>query len=279
MLIFLFFVVLQSTILGSYRNKILNLEKLNITLVQPNIIWENREANLKKYSKMLAGVGQTNVIVLPEMFTTGFSMQPKKLKETMAGPSVNWMKNLAQEKKAAIAGSLIIEENEKSFNRFLWVFPDGKVETYDKRHLFTMSGEHLHYSPGNKKLVVEYLGWRFCPLICYDLRFPVWSRNTENYDVLLYVANWPSVRHHVWENLPVARAIENQAYCVGVNRTGTDGTGLHYRGGSVLVDPKGIPAFLGENEQIKSFEISYNDLYQFRQKFPVLDDRDNFQID
>lgn len=255
------------------------MEKLKITLVQPDIIWENCEANLKKYSEMLADVEQTNVIILPEMFTTGFSMNPEKLRENMDGPSVQWMKSLANEKNAAVAGSLIIEENGKSFNRFLWIFPDGKVEIYDKRHLFTMSGEHLHYSPGNKKLVVEYLGWRVCPLICYDLRFPVWSRNTENYDVLLYVANWPSPRHHVWKNLLMTRAIENQSYCIGVNRVGTDGTGLNYSGDSAMVDPKGFASFLGENERVNTFELSYEDLQLFRRKFPLLEDRDSFQID
>jgi omega-amidase len=254
------------------------MENLNITLVQPDIIWEDREANLKKYSKLLSGVEKTHLIVLPEMFTTGFSMSPEKLKEPMEGASLQWMKALAREKNAAVAGSLIIEEQGKNYNRFLWVFPEGKVEIYDKRHLFTMSGEHLHYSPGNKKLVVEYLGWRFCPLICYDLRFPVWSRNTENYDVLFYVANWPSPRHHVWSNLLVARAIENQSYCIGVNRLGTDGTGLSYLGDSALVDPKGFATFLGDNEQVKTFEISYDELYQFRKKFPVLEDRDEFTL-
>jgi predicted amidohydrolase len=255
------------------------MEKLNITLVQPDIIWENQEANLKKYSKLLSGVGQTHLIILPEMFSTGFTMNSNKLKEKMDGPSVQWIKSLAKEKKAAVAGSLIIEDKGENFNRFLWVFPDGKIEFYDKRHLFTMSGEHLHYSPGNKKLVVEYLGWRFCPLICYDLRFPVWSRNTENYDVLMYVANWPTPRHQVWKNLLISRAVENQSYCIGVNRVGTDGTGLMYSGDSVLVDSKGFADFLGEKEQVKSFEISYDDLHQFRKKFPVLDDRDKFQID
>lgn len=254
------------------------MENLIITLIQPDIIWENSEANLKKYSELLKGVGQTNLIVLPEMFTTGFSMNPDKLKETMDGPSVKWMKARAKEKNTAVAGSLIIEENDQTFNRFLWVFPDGKVEFYDKRHLFTMSGEHLHYSPGNKKLVVEYFGWRFCPLICYDLRFPVWSRNTENYDVLLYVANWPSPRHHVWKNLLVARAIENQSYCIGVNRVGTDGSGLNYLGDSALVDAKGLADFLGKNEQVKSFGISYDELQQFRKKFPLLEDRDEFTL-
>ena len=254
------------------------MENFKITLVQPDIIWEDRKANLKKYSEMLSKLEQTHLIVLPEMFTTGFSMNPEKLKENMDGPSVQWMKILAQKKNTAVAGSLIIEDNGHTFNRFLWVFPDGKVEFYDKHHLFTMSGEHLHYSQGNKKLVVEYLGWRFCPLICYDLRFPVWSRNTENYDVLLYVANWPSQRHHVWKNLLAARAIENQSYCIGLNRVGTDGTGLNYLGDSALVDPKGIASFLGEKEQVKSVEISYDDMHQFRKKFPVLEDKDEFNL-
>jgi predicted amidohydrolase len=254
------------------------MENFKITLVQPNIIWEDREANLKKYSEMISRVEQTHLIVLPEMFTTGFSMNPNKLKEKMGGPSIQWMKALAKEKNAAVAGSVIIEEKGENFNRFLWVFPNGKLELYDKHHLFTMSGEHLYYSQGNKKLVVEYLGWRFCPLICYDLRFPVWSRNTENYDVLLFVANWPSARHHVWKNMLVARAIENQCYCFGVNRVGTDGTGLNYAGDSALVDFKGFATFLGEQEQVKTFDISYDKLHQFRKKFPVLEDMDRFQI-
>lgn len=255
------------------------MEKLNITLVQPDMVWEDRKSNLNNYSRLLKDVEETHLILLPEMFTTGFSMNPEKLKEKTNGPAVQWMKVLARKKRAVVAGSLIIEDQGENFNRFLWVFPDGKVELYDKRHLFTMSGEHLHYSPGNKKLVVEYLGWRFCPLICYDLRFPVWSRNTENYDVLLYVANWPSARHHVWKNLLVARAIENQSYCFGVNRVGTDGTGLEYLGGSGMVDPKGFATFLDEKEQVESFEISYEELHQFRKKFPVLEDKDKFQID
>lgn len=256
----------------------INMENFKIILVQPDMIWENRQANLKKYSEMLAEVGQTQLIVLPEMFTTGFSMSPEKLMETMEGPSVQWMKSLAEEKNAAVTGSLIIEEDNRVYNRCLWVFPNGDIKFYDKRHLFTMSGEHLDYSAGNKKLVVEYFGWRFCPLICYDLRFPVWSRNTENYDVLLYVANWPSARHQVWKNLLIARAIENQAYCVGVNRVGSDGAGLNYFGDSALVDPKGFAHFLGEKEEVKSFEISYDDLHQFRKKFPVLEDKDEFTL-
>lgn len=175
-------------------------------------------------------------------------------------------------------GSLIIEDHNKIFNRCLWVFPNGKIEKYDKRHLYTMGKENLNYCRGEDKLVVEYKGWRFCPLICYDLRFPVWSRNQENYDVLIYMANWPSPRHHVWKNLLVARAVENQSYCIGVNRTGTDDTGLKYLGDSAMIDAKGIGTFLGEKECIKTFEITYSELHDFRISFLLLDDRDKFKI-
>jgi len=254
------------------------MEKLTITLVQPDIIWEQPQANLEKYSEMLAPVDKTDLIVLPEMFTTGFSMQPEKLKESMDGPAVQWMKKLASEKDAAVVGSLVIEDNEKVFNRLVWVFPNGKIKIYDKRHLFTMGEENLYYSAGSEKLIVEYKGWRFCPLVCYDLRFPVWSRNTENYDVLMYVANWPAPRHEVWKTLLQARAIENQAYCIGVNRTGTDGAGLDYLGDSVLIDAKGNARFLGGSEQVTSFEVSLNELHKFREKFPLLNDRDEFNM-
>ena len=214
----------------------------------------------------------------PEMFTTGFSMHPQKMKERMDGTSVQWMKQLAAKKKAAITGTLIIEEEGKFFNRCLWVFPDGSIRHYDKRHLFAMGGEHLHYTPGMERLIVEFMGWRFCPLICYDLRFPVWSRNNEDYDVLLYMTNWPSPRHHVWKSLLVARAIENQAYCVGVNRVGADAGGKSHRGDSALIDPKGFATFLGPFEKVETFKISYSELHHFRNVFPVLNDRDPFII-
>lgn len=254
------------------------MQNLKITIIQPNISWENPQANLEKYSEMILQSESTDVIILPEMFTTGFSMQPENLKEPMDGISVDWMKKIASEKDAALVGSLIIEENNQIFNRALWVFPDGKIEKYDKRHLYTMGQEHLHYSPGREKLIVEFRDWKFCPLICYDLRFPVWSRNQENYDVLIYMANWPSPRHHVWKNLLVARAVENQSYCFGINRTGTDETGLKYLGDSALVSPKGFADFMGEKESVKTFEISYSDLHDFRKSFPLLDDRDEFQV-
>jgi predicted amidohydrolase len=254
------------------------MKNLKITIIQPDIVWENVQANLEKYKTIIAGIESTDVIVLPEMFTTGFSMKPEILKERKDGISVNWMKKLAAEKDASVVGSLIIEDNGNFFNRAIWVFPDGKTEFYDKRHLFTMGQEHLHYSPGKEKTVVEFRGWKFCPLICYDLRFPVWSRNAENYDVLIYMANWPSPRHHHWKALLVARAVENQAYCVGVNRTGIDGAGLKYSGDSCMISPKGFAEFLGENESIKTFEISYSELHEYRKNFPFLADRDQFQI-
>jgi len=254
------------------------MQNLKITIIQPDIIWENPKANLDKYLEWIKNIEFTDVIILPEMFTTGFSMQPEKLKEKMNGISVQWMKKVAFEKNAVVVVSLIIEEDNQIFNRALWVFPDGEIEKYDKRHLYTMGQEHLHYSPGNKKLIVEFKGWKFCPQICYDLRFPVFLRNQENYDVLFYVANWPSPRHHVWKNLLIARAVENQSYCFGINRVGTDGTGLKYLGDSAMVSPKGFADFLGEKESIKTFEISYSKLHNFRKSFPLLDDRDEFQI-
>ena len=254
------------------------MENLKVTLIQPDIIWENSQANLHKYSEIISTIESTDVIILPEMFTTGFSMNPKNLREPINGISVDWMKKIAGEKNAAVVGSLIIEENSRIFNRAFWVFPDGKIEYYDKRHLYTMGEEHLHYSAGNEKLIVNYKGWKFCPLICYDLRFPVWSRNLENYDVLIYMANWPSARHHVWKNLLVARAIENQSYCFGVNRTGTDGTGLKYSGDSAMISPKGFSTFLGEKEKVQTFEISYSELHNFRKTFPLLNDGDDFQV-
>ncbi len=254
------------------------MENLKVTIIQANIIWEKPKDNLEKYSQWLENIGETDIIVLPEMFTSGFSMDVKKLKEKANGPAIKWMQKLAAQKKAAVVGSLIIEDNNKIYNRAFWVLPDGKIQKYDKRHLYTIGKEHLHYSPGNEKLIVEYKGWKFCPLICYDLRFPVWARNLEDYDVVLYLSNWPSPRHHVWKNLLIARAIENQAYCFGINRVGTDGTGLKYLGDSGCISPKGFSAFMGEKEKVQTFEISYSELHDFRKKFPLLNDRDSFQI-
>lgn len=254
------------------------MENLKVTIIQPNIIWENPQANLDKYSQWIEKVEETDVIILPEMFTTGFSMSPDKLKETIDGSTIKWMKKMAAIKNAAVVGSLIIEENYRTFNRALWVFPEGSIEKYDKRHLYTMGQEHLFYSPGKEKIIVEFKGWKFCPQICYDLRFPAFSRNLEDYDVVFYMANWPAPRHHVWKNLLISRAIENQAYCFGINRTGTDGTGLNYLGDSACISPKGEAEFMGEKECVQSFEISQTDLHNFRKRFPVLNDRDSFMM-
>lgn len=254
------------------------MENLKVTIIQPDIIWENPQANLDKYSQWLEKSGETDVIILPEMFTTGFSMHPEKLKERMDGTSIEWMKTVAKFKDSVVVGSLIIEEENRIFNRAIWVFPDGNISKYDKRHLYTMGQEHLHYSCGTEKTIVDYKGWKFCPQICYDLRFPVFARNVEDYDVLFYMANWPSPRHHVWKNLLISRAIENQAYCFGVNRTGTDGTGLNYLGDSVCISPKGKAEFMGENESIQTFTISYSELHKFRKSFPLLNDRDVFKM-
>ena len=253
-------------------------ENLEITLIQPNIIWESPEANLEKYSIWIREIEKTDVIILPEMFTTGFSMKPEKLKETMQDSTVEWMLKIAKQKDASVVGSLIIEENRKIYNRALWIFPDGRVESYDKRHLYTMGREHLHYSSGKEKKIIDFKGWKFCLQICYDLRFPVFARNVEDYDVVIYMANWPSPRHHVWKNLLISRAIENQSFCFGINRTGTDGNGLNYNGDSVCINPKGYAEFLGDKEIIQTFKISYSELHDFRTSFPLLNDRDKFQI-
>ncbi len=254
------------------------MKNINLTLVQPDIVWEDASANRKKYAEMLSSVEFTDVILLPEMFTTGFSMRSNELKETMDGPSVEWMKNVACQKSAVVAGSLIIRDGKDNYNRFVWVTPDGKTATYDKRHLFSMGEEHRHYSPGKERLILEYKGWRICPLICYDLRFPVWSRNAGDYDLLLYLANFPSPRHAVWKNLLVARAIENQSWCIGVNRVGKDGAGLDYEGDSGWVDPRGNAHFLGAAEGVHQITLSLQELQRFREKFPVLEDRDAFRL-
>ena len=253
-------------------------EILKITIIQPDIIWESPEANRKSNSQIFDNLDESDIIILPEMFTTGFTMKPEKLKESMNGVTVSWMKNWAKKMNSVLVGTLIIEENNFIYNRAVWVFPNGEVSVYNKRHLYTMGQEHLFYTPGKTKTIIEFEGWKFCPQICYDLRFPVFARNAEDYDVLFYMANWPSPRLHVWKNLLISRAIENQCYCFGINRTGTDGKGLQYLGDSAFISPKGFANFLGEKESTKTFNISYSELHDFRKKFPLLPDRDSFII-
>ncbi len=256
-------------------------ETLRVTLVQSTLHWENPEANRRHFDTLLAEVGYADLILLPEMFSTGFSMDAARLHETMEGPSVQWIKKTAAASNAVVSGSLIIGEAGHYFNRLIWCTPEGEIHTYDKRHLFRMAGEEKIFTPGKERLLVTLHGWKICPLICYDLRFPVWSRNVEeNYDLLLYTANWPEVRRHPWKTLLTARAIENQCYVAGVNRVGPDGNGINHSGDSALLDPKGeiIEAPEPYNTECVTATLSYAALKEFREKFPVSRDADAFEI-
>ncbi len=208
-------------------------ESLLITIIQPQMAWEEKSVNLDHYARLISGMeGAKEIVVLPEMFSTGFSMAPDRLAESMNGISVQWMRDTAREHRIILTGSLIIEEEGHYYNRLIWMQPDGTHRHYDKRHLFGYADEDNHYTAGSRKLITQVKGWRICPLICYDLRFPVWARYApgSEYDVLLYVANWPQRRVVAWKTLLQARAIENQAYCIGVNRVGEDGNGHGYPG-------------------------------------------------
>lgn len=256
-------------------------EILNLSLVQTDIIWQMPKENLQRYEDMLAPLkGKTDLIVLPEMFTTGFSMESRAMAESMNGISVVWMQQQASALGAATCGSLIIKEKGSYVNRFIFAHPDGRIDTYDKRHLFAMAGEHEFYEPGSERVIIEYLGWRICPQICYDLRFPVWSRNDLGYDLLVYVANWPDQRAYDWRTLLKARAIENQCYVAAVNRVGSDANGHHYRGDSCVIDPgwRHTLAELSHAECIFTQIISASHLKAVRNKLPFLKDRDIFTI-
>lgn len=254
--------------------------KLKITIVQSDLVWENVDANLNNFAKNLENIGNTNLIVLPEMFNTGFSMNSKSLAEKTNGKSVKWLVNLAKEKNVAVIASLIIEENNQFFNRLYFVFPDGKLEFYNKRHLFRMANEHNYYSAGTEDLIVNYKGWRIKPLVCYDLRFPVWARNKNDYDLLIYIANWPERRNEPWKILLKARSIENQSFVVGVNRIGTDGNNVSFSGDSAVINPKGeiISTTKAYQENMENVEISLKELNEFKEKFPAYKDADNFEI-
>lgn len=254
---------------------------IEVAILQADLIWEDTDANLKKIDYKLDEINKNvDLIVLPEMFSTGFSMSPENISSTMKGKAIEWLKNKALKLSCVITGSIIINENEKYFNRLIWMRPDGSYNHYDKRHLFRMSNEHHHYAAGSSKLIVELVGWRFCPLICYDLRFPVWSRNKNDYDVLIYVANWPESRRHVWSNLLIARALENQSYVIGVNRIGKDGYGASFSGDSVIISPKGeiITSVSPHDEGIAYTALSASELKIFRKAFPVHLDADDFDL-
>ena len=254
---------------------------LNVTIIQADLVWENAIQNRLNFEgKILALKQPTDLIVLPEMFTTGFAMQPEHLAEKIDGKTVSWMLKIAKEKNSAICGSIIITENEHYYNRFLFVTPSGEIHQYNKRHLFSLAGEHERYQNDNKQVIIEYKGWRICPLVCYDLRFPVWSRNSLNYDVLIYVANWPKLRVSAWNTLLKARSIENMSYVVGVNRVGTDANGHEYTGNSILLDELGNEMTpLAENtEAILSTTLSKEKLVASRNKFNFLSDQDEFEM-
>ena len=248
---------------------------MRITTIQYDIVWEDKVTNLKNLTSKINTI-QSDVIVLPEMFTTGFTMNPKPFAESMTGKTVQWMKEIALTKDLAICGSIIIREEDKYFNRFIWVNPDGTIYHYDKRHLFL--NEDQNYTPGNKKLIIEYGGWKICPLICYDLRFPVWSRNSEDYDILIYVANWPDKRKLAWRSLLIARAIENQCYVIGVNRVGEGGR-LFYSGGTSVINALGEVQYTNSHiEEVWTETLSKYDLDKIRTQLPFLEDKDNFSI-
>jgi omega-amidase len=262
---------------------------MRLSILQTKLSWENPSANREMFSQKLAPLrGHTDIIVLPEMFTTGFSMNAAALAEPMEGPTVQWLETTAKNLGAAVVGSFICVENGRFYNRLVFMRPDGNFDFYDKKHLFTLAGEQAHFSPGKKRLTLEWKGWRICPLICYDLRFPVWSRNTPGslanglqplYDLLIYVANWPARRAHHWRGLLNARAIENQAFVAGVNICGSDGNGLEYTGDSAVIDFSGQPlAQISGGEGLFTAELSLEDLGHYRQQLPFLQDADAFAL-
>jgi omega-amidase len=253
---------------------------MQVTLIQAPLIWENPKSNRNYFEARINSITENvDLIVLPEMFTSGFTMNPEHVAETMEGETITWLKVLAKARNCAITGSLVIAENGNFYNRLVFVFPSEAVQFYDKRHLFTLAGEDKVYTGGNQKTVVEYLGWKICPMICYDLRFPAFSRNSEDYDLLIYVASWPKIRTNAWDALLKARAIENMSYAIGVNRIGTDANSYEYIGHSQAVD------FLGnyvmepeESEGCFTVKLEKEKMLQTRQKLGFLNDRDSFEI-
>lgn len=257
------------------------MEYLKITLVQTRLEWENVEKNLSLFDEVLNGIQEeTDLIILPEMFSTGFTMNTS-VAESIEGKPIQWLKEKAKQKNCVITGSLMISENGKNYNRLIWMQPDGNFQTYDKRHLFRMANEQDHFTAGEKKLIVELNGWKICPMVCYDLRFPVWSRNKNlEYDVLLYVANWPERRSLAWSTLLPARAVENQCYCVGLNRIGHDGNNVNYSGDSAAYNPLGekLSSIQPNKSKHETITLSWNFLQEYREKFPAMLDADDFEI-
>ena len=253
---------------------------IRVALIQSELVWQDSAANHHYFEQQIRQHKGAQLFVLPEMFNTGFSMDSTRIAETMEGLTVQWMQQQAKRADAAICGSVAIAAEGQIFNRLLFVTPDGLVQFYDKRHLFRMGGEQQHYQAGSERVIVSYLGFRFCLQVCYDLRFPVFSRNQQDYDVLIYVANWPEPRRQVWRTLLQARAIENQAYVLGCNRIGSDGNGLNYSGDSMVVNYLGqIQSELAASQSgVVSTELNLIALQQFKQKFPAYLDADPFVL-
>ncbi len=265
------------------------MSPLTISIIQSDLYWEDKEKNLQLLSDKIASLPEeAQVVVLPEMFSTGFSMNPIQLAETMDGPTVTWMREMAKQYRKILTGSMIAEENGQHYNRLIWMLPNGQFYHYDKRHLFAYADEEKHYTSGNKRLIVQVNGWKICLLICYDLRFPVWARQPPQssskegiapYDVLIYVANWPQRRSHAWKTLLTARAIENQCYVVGANRIGEDGKGIQYSGDSMIISPLGEILWQQSNEAVvHTHTLHYQEVEDVRKQFPFLQDADNFLI-
>ena len=257
------------------------INDLRVTLVQPDIAWKNADTNRNKIRELLsAGAEMTDLVLLPEMFTTGFCTEPDSIAETMDGDTIRWMKRTAESLKCSVAGSLVIRDSKRHFNRLIYIDRYANMTWYDKRHLFRMAEEEVKFTAGRKRLIVPLNGWQINFQICYDLRFPVWAKNQNDYDVLVNVANWPEARRDVWHTLLRARALENQCYAIGVNRVGTDGNGISHKGESMVIDPKGnsLDGIMSTEEEIHTFTLSWEDLTRFREKFPVWKDWDSFSL-
>ena len=261
------------------------MSSLSFTLIQSNLFWENATQNLEMFSKKLDAIDKkSNVVILPEMFSTGFSMQPNLFAEKMDGVTINWMKQQATKHKIILCGSIMIEEDGNYFNRFVWMQPNGVWATYDKKHLFAFAGENNYFTAGKNQLITQANGIKIKPLICYDLRFPVWARQQTNnandmYDVLLYVANWPERRSYAWKSLLVARAIENQCFVIAVHRIGKDGNDINHSGDSMIINPLGEIIYCNSNEEsIFTYTINKVEIEEIRNRFPFYIDADGFNI-
>ncbi|WP_400076277.1 amidohydrolase [Winogradskyella sp. R77965] len=255
--------------------------QLKVALIQANLVWENPNENRRLLNNKVDAIKDgVDIIILPEMFTSGFTINASEVAETMDGETISWLKTKTKEKNAVIIGSLVISEDNNYYNRLVCVEPSGQITHYDKRHTFTLAGEHKVYTAGNEKVIINYKGWEICPLICYDLRFPVWARNVESYDLLLYVANWPKVRVNAWDALLKARAIENMAYCIGVNRVGLDGNNHEYSGHSAAYDVLGhrIDSTPENKEATEIVVLEKDHIKKYREKLNFLSDRDDFNL-